>query len=295
MNKKKLNNNSLKLKNLIEEKNIQDLKSFINDKNKYIQEIIRNTIISIKKYKTYEIFSNNDISLSINILNELYEKTKEIINKLNDTYNENEADKIIELLQKIIDKLSLIICGFGTAHIDDLLYIIFGSQYVNIKVENDIINDKYELIRKYIHPFGYKIIHWKNKTINKQDFNLCSNKLSDDIIIDIENSNMFECYDIESNIKVFHQKIYGIRVVIQNMKLQKTLIINGIIDDINLECFSNKYIDTRKKELYDSIEYLESNEKTIIKQIIDCLTFKEILIYGIEDIHRKSSKIKTEI
>jgi len=80
MNKKKLENskNSIKLKNVIAERDVTNLKEFIKEKNSYIQEIIRKTIISIKRNKMYEIFSNNDITLSLNILNDLYEKTNEI-------------------------------------------------------------------------------------------------------------------------------------------------------------------------------------------------------------------------
>ena len=47
------------------------MREFIKEKNSYIQEIIRKTIISIKRNKIYEIFSNNDITLSLNILNDL--------------------------------------------------------------------------------------------------------------------------------------------------------------------------------------------------------------------------------
>ena len=70
--------NSVKIKKVIEEKEISDINVFLLEKNTYIQEIIRNTIIAIKKNKYYEIFSNNDVQLSINVLNELFEKTKEI-------------------------------------------------------------------------------------------------------------------------------------------------------------------------------------------------------------------------
>ena len=295
MNNKKRNienNNSLKLKSAIEGKDKRELKEFIKEKNEYIQNIIRNTIISIKKNKMYEIFSNNDASLSINILNELYEKTNEITNKLNDITN--DIDSIITLLQTIIDKLSLIICGFGTQHIDDLLFISFGSQFVNIKIDNQIINDKYELIRQYIHPIGYKIIYWKNNNNYKPVFSLCSNKLSDEILL-IENSNMFECFDVEPNIKLFNQKIYGICVVIQNEKQHKSLIINGIIDDIQLNCFTNRYIEIRKEELLVKIENLNYNEKEIMLRIIDTLTFKDVLIYSTDDIYKRMFMIITEI
>jgi hypothetical protein len=247
MNRKKkieLHKNSIKLKTDIEERDITNIIEFIVEKNVYIQEIIRKTIISIKKNKMYEIFSNNDISLSINVLIELYEKTREIDIKINE--NPNETEKIIENMQKIIDKLSMIICGFGTLCIDDLLFISFGSQFKNLKNNNKIINDKYELIKKYVYPIGYKIIHWKDK-INykfKQDI-LCCDKVTDNKM-NIEEANMFECFDVEPSIKIFHQKIYGIRVIIQNEVLKKTLIINGLVEDIQLECLNNKYIDKRK-------------------------------------------------
>ena len=296
MNRKKkieLHKNSIKLKTDIEERDITNIIEFIVEKNVYIQEIIRKTIISIKKNKLYEIFSNNDISLSINVLIELYEKTREIDIKINE--NPNETEKIIENMQKIIDKLSMIICGFGTLCIDDLLFISFGSQFKNLKNNNKIINDKYELIKKYVYPIGYKIIHWKDK-INykfKQDI-LCCDKVTDNKM-NIEEANMFECFDVEPSIKIFHQKIYGIRVIIQNEVLKKTLIINGLVEDIQLECLNNKYIDKRKQLLTNYANSLTENEKEIMLRIINTLTFKDILIYGDMDIHKKVFGIMAEI
>lgn len=296
MNRKKkieLNKNSIKLKTDIEERDITNIIEFIVEKNVYIQEIIRKTIISIKKNKLYEIFSNNDISLSINVLTELYEKTREIDIKI--TEKTNETEKIIENMQKIIDKLSMIICGFGTLCIDDLLFISFGSQFKNIKNTNEIINDKYELIKKYVYPIGYKIIHWKDK-INykfKQDI-LCCDKVTDNKM-NIEEANMFECFDVEPSIKIFHQKIYGIRVIIQNEILKKTLIINGLVEDIQLECLNNKYIDKRKQLLTNYANSLTENEKEIMLRIINTLTFKDILIYGDMDVHKKVFGIMAEI
>jgi ATP-dependent Lon protease len=292
--KKEANKNSIKLKNVIDERDVKNIIEFITEKTVYIQEIIRKTMISIKRHKLYEIFSNNDITLSINVLNDLYEKTNEITNKLKQT--PIESDKIIDNLQKIIDKLSMIICGFGTLNIDDLLFISFGSQSSQIKSECDFINEKYELIRKYVCPIGYKIIHWKDgkKTIKPYNGVLCSNKLMDDII-QIEDANMFECFDIEASVKLFHQKIYGIRVIIQNQQLKKTLIINGIVEDIQLECLNNSYVDTRKQNLKLHANSLNTNEKDIMERIINALTFKEILISGDLDLHKRIYGIMAEI
>jgi hypothetical protein len=287
--------NSVKIKKVIEEKEIRDINVFLLEKNTYIQEIIRNTIIAIKKNKHYEIFSNNDVQLSINVLNELFEKTKEI--KEITMSGRVETEKIIEMVQKIIDKLSMIICGFGTTHIEDLLFISLGSEYTSIKIENEQIKSKYELIRKHIHPTGYKIIHWKqNRATQLSNQNLiCANKITEDVV-NIEEANMFECFDVESNIKLFYQKIYGIRVIIQSEKLRKTLIINGIIDDIQLECFDNNYIAKRKTDLLVNANQLNStNEREIMLRIIDTLTLKDILIFGNGDIFKKMFAIFAEI
>jgi ATP-dependent Lon protease len=210
-----------------------------------------------------------------------------------------ETEKIIEMVQKIIDKLSMIICGFGTTHIEDLLFISLGSEYTSIKIENEQIKSKYDLIRKHIHPTGYKIIHWKQNRINQNNLSnpilICANKITEDVL-SIEDSNMFECFDVESSIKLFYQKIYGIRVIIQSEKFRKTLIINGIIDDIQLECFDNSYIAKRKADLLVNANQLNStNEREIMWRIIDTLTLKDILIFGNGDIFKKMFAIFAEI
>ena len=295
MSKKKIENskNSIKLKNVIAERDVTNLREFIKEKNSYIQEIIRKTIISIKRNKIYEIFSNNDITLSLNILNDLYEKTNEISTKVSE--EPIETEKIIENMQKIIDKLSMIICGFGTMNIDDLLFISFGSQYSQIKVPNPIIADKYEIIRKYVYPLGYKIIHWKdNKPALSKTPVLCCNKIIEDII-QIENTNMFECFDVDTNVKLFYQKIYGIRVVIQNETLKKTIIVNGIIEDLNIDCLNNKYITARKEYLVSHARTLPTNDQQIMEKIINAITLKDILIFGDLDFHKKIYSVLAEI
>jgi hypothetical protein len=292
MNTKKI----VKNESNITEKNINELHKFIINKINEIQEIIRNTIISIKNNMKYEIFSNNDMNISINLLNELYEKTNEILSKTNNTNSNKEYDTLIELLQKIIDKLSMIMCGFGTKNIDDLLFICFGTEFKNIKIDNEIFISKYELIKKYIHPIGYKIIKWKqikDKKVFKYD-KICISKISDDINI-LEDANNFECFDIESSNKNFHQKIYGIRVVIQNENLNKTIVINGLIDDIQINCFNNKYIDKRKEELKKKSNELRANEKEVLLKIIDSLTIKDILIYSNDDIIKKMNSVFIEV
>uniref|UniRef100_A0A6C0HS82 Uncharacterized protein n=1 Tax=viral metagenome TaxID=1070528 RepID=A0A6C0HS82_9ZZZZ len=292
---KKVNKNSIK--NVIKNNNNIELDKFINEKILYLQEIIRNTIISIKSNNN-KIFSNNDIILSITILNELYEKTIEVKNtenlkKINQNIK-NDQIKAIEELQKITDKLLMIICGFGTKNIEDLLYISFGFEFNNIKIENPILNAKYELIKKHIHPIGCKIINWKpHKLHNNNSDIFCSNKITDEILV-FEDADSFECFDTDKSTESFYQKIFGIRIVIHNEIEKKTIIISGIVDNIELECFSNEYIDFRKDEIKKSAEEYEKSEKEIILRILESFNLKEILVFGNEDLQKKMMSIIIE-
>lgn len=76
--------------------------------------------------------------------------------------------------------------------------------------------------------------------------------------------------------------------------MKKTLIINGIIDDIQIECFSNLYIKKRIENFTKRLELLDGKEKDVYKNIIETLTFKEILVYGDEDIYKKMIAVFTE-
>ena len=49
------------------------------DKISFLQEVIRNTILSIKNNKIKDIFSNNDAILSISILTDLYESSQTLV------------------------------------------------------------------------------------------------------------------------------------------------------------------------------------------------------------------------
>lgn len=272
-----------------------DLRKFVEEKTIYIQEIIRNTMMAIKKNTQLEIFSNTDANISMALLNNLYSKTKEILKLIaNVNLTNKETDQHIDSLQKIIDKLSMLICSFGTKYIEDLLFISFGSEFKKIKIDDEYIKSKYELISKYIQPTGYKVINWKQLKINTQNSEMCSNKINDEVL-KFEDSNMFECYDIDKTNATFYQKINGIRIIIQNEKQKKTLIINGIIDDIDINCLSNHYIDKRIFELKQISNSYVDQERYIFNRIIESTTFKDILIYGNEDYQKKIISVFTEI
>lgn len=292
--KSKNQHDILSISSFKKNKNKNELINILLKKLFHIQEIIRNTILSIKRNKSEEIFSNNDSTLSTSILVELYDKT-DIIHKTITTTTDYNTDDIIVSLQKVIDKLSMVICGFGTTYIEDLLFISFGSEFQNTQAPNNILQSKYELIKKFIRPIGYKIIHWKKAKNNHIHKNiLCENKITEENI-DFEDYNTLECFDIETGNESFLHKVYGVRIILHNEKSKKTIVITGIIDDIQIECLTNHYIDIRKQELNKLIIGRQNPEKDIMKQIVDTITFKDILIYGNDDIAKKVITILMDV
>ena len=293
MKQKSNENIQLSISKNKQKQNTNGIMNILHTKNTIIQDIIRNTILSINHKKLEGIFSNNDSILSISILTDLYSKTNIINDQLSIIQN-NKTDEIIESLQKVIDKLSVIICGFGTNYINDLLFISFGSEFKNTIASTSILQSKYDLIQKCITPIGYKIIQWDKKKVHNHKNILCENKITEDDI-KLEDYNTLECFDVEPGLESFTQNVYGVRVILHNEKTRKTLVISGIIDDIHIECISNNYISARLEELEKLTIGRESTEQPLIRNIISTITLKDILIHGNGDIIKKMITLLTDV
>ena len=288
---------SLKNKMVTYDRPSTELYQFITDKNVYLQEIIRNTIISIRYNNQREIFSNNDTILAISLLTDAYHKTIEISKKLKTSSIQKDFDTLIEHLQVVIDKLSMIICGFGTKKIEDLLFICFGTDYKDINIEDPILREKYNLIKTHITPIGYKIIKWKQtkKQTSITPTTLCSNKIVDEIQ-NIEDATLLECFDTElTNNKTLFQKIYELRLCIPNETLRKTIIIYGIVEDIQIELFTNKYVEKRREDILQKSLQLTVDEKEVVHKLLSTMNIKDILIYGNDDVYKKMMAVFTEV
>ena len=316
--------------------NIKDpieVNRIINEKILYIQKTIRNTILHIQHYKLLNIFSNTDIEICNISLTDLYSKSCKIIEENNailNTFNfatsscnnvklKNEKidtnpdtkklqnqniifkisnyDSIVQSSQELVDKLMIIISGFGTRNMEDILYIAFGSEFIKTKIENNILEGKLYLIKKHLHPIGFKVIQWKNdknyKSRQNNPFFYCENKWTDEQRM-IHYYNNYECFDIDYNDKTFYYKINGIQTIIKNEKQQKTIILDCIYDDILLDFFSNPYIDYRKKNILENIPKNDYN-MDIMNRLVDSFTMKDILIYGNEDIYKNYTFILNDV
>jgi len=275
--------NTLELKSNIQNCNLTEMPTIIKNKIQKIQEIIQYTITSIQLYKTYQIYSNSDVMFCLTELNELYIKSQILYDSI------HNIDESINKLQLIVDKLSIIISNYGTTHLEDLLFIIFGSEFTP-QLNRGIHAHKYGLIKRFVHPINYKIIQWKQ--INKQSAVernieppiLCKNKMESDIQ-NLALAPNLECFNIEQSIvNIYYLNVYGLQLVIHNEKLQKTIIIQCICDDVSMDCISNQYISDRIAELNRLPIHTDIS---IMPRIIDTLTIKDLLIYGPQDISKR--------
>jgi len=279
--KKKITNNTL---------DVKELTQLFNDECKYIKNVIINSIISIDNKISLNLFSDTDSEIAITCLTGLESKLTNLYNKkIYSIENVNE-------LQTIIDDLTTIICGFGTLNIDELVYICNGKtlkQIIN-NTKSEYLYDKMDIITKQIEPTGYKIINWKDEHFTTTDnANICIDKNSEETIM-IEQSNNLECFinDYGNNIS---NKIYGIKIIIQNPINKLTIIINGIIKNISADLFKdNKYINKQLNDLND-IKSNINNYENIFQNIIDSLTLRDLLIYSKNDIYKRVYAVKNEI
>ena len=253
----------------------------IKDRIYRAREIITDTIISVQLYRKYNIFSNSEVNICITSLRELHSKTVETFQKIQC----DSIETIIDALQLIIDKLTAIISTFGTKCVDDMIYMTFGSSFLEYTGEPEL-SAKFSLIRKYIRPIGFKAITNANHTKHNAK-SICIDKITDEII-PMESAPQFECFNYDLNVSSFHQKVCGIKVIFRCEHSKKTIIMSGITDEVNLDLLENAYVDSRKKCI------LSNNagcNMEVLQRQVDTMTLKDILIHGDRDVGKRNAAI----
>jgi len=213
------------------DKNNSDIFLLIKKKNDFFKDVIQKTIIHVQQNKLLDILGISDVNKCIEILSELNIKIAE-----NDNNNNNEI--IINNLQLINNELSSILKNYGTFNLEDLVNICFGNS--NDIFHTTVDNDKYNLLKKYFHPTGYKVL-------NVEDI---LNKKNEEIN---ENTKNFTCFDLLPSNKKFHLKVYGIKIYVFSKPLNKHLLIFGIIDDIIVDLLNNNYINNIQKNIKENL------------------------------------------
>ena len=253
--------------------------TFIKEINRY-ENIIQKTIISIHDYKSKNIINSSELHISLNTLEHLFIELTKIKNNLDSLDNAEVIDKIQNVNNELYDVFRL----FGTKDIEDVLFITFGENYIN-----SIKNDKlliYDIIKKYTHPVNFKILSWKEK--NEKTFNksLPKNKIIEDFMI-VETADTLDCFDLTRTSNKFQIRVYGIKIVFQNIKKRKTLIVHTIIDNIFTQCINSNFINNRIQNLLNNTQNDPDFKNNIFKSYLNNITVKDFLIYNDEELLKK--------
>jgi len=248
----------------------------IEKKITFFNDLIQKTIIHVQKNKLLNILGNNDLNSCIQSLNDIHGKIKQINEK------ECNTETIINHLQTINNDLSVLIKMYGTESFEDLLLICFGNDHI---ATNEEEKSKYELLKKYFHPTSYKLVNLKNTQITMKSSLEATIEDTQEQEQEQEQEDKiknFDCTDISLHSKLFHTKVFGIKLFISDLSLKKNIIVYGLVDNIMLKFLDNKYI-------------LSIQNKIKENNIVDChyqrytesLTLKDYLVNNVEEIQNK--------
>lgn len=262
------------------------LKDFIFEKSQKINDIVQNVSISLQKHKKLDIFSNSDLNACNFSLTEIHNKNKELLESIQ-TDNETE---ILMKIQDIFNKTTTVVSSFGTNKLDDVLYLSFGKNFEIELGENatqtDFFLSKLKIIKKHSSFINYKLLKSKwefnNKTIG------CCDKLGENTIIP-EFCNQLELLEPNTLSRSIDYSINGSRLIIQNKKEEKTIILYALLDDIDPELLNQELFIKFQKTIYESIklDYTDSIDIILFDRLLKSLTLKDYLIYSANDIYKK--------
>jgi ATP-dependent Lon protease len=305
----KINNQSQSILGKNEDDSVKsDGKKEIILEIKHLKEMIERTILSYHNYKIMDILTSNDINISIQYLEKIYQNLEVI-----EVENDSRSKPISEINEEIVlikSELSSIFRNYGTHNIDDLLEVTFGKNYMKnihsptnpttnpiLNTTNGTVNatqkesewdhEKFEVLKMFFHPIHFKSLNWKNeKKSATNDKLIQKNKIVEDFVI-VEKSLNLDCFDMARTSKIFYSRVFGIKVAIHNHVQQKTLIIGGVVDNVFLECSSFKFIKTKLAELWKNVpkdpEYMTESFTKYIKS----LTLKDLLVFSNDEIYSR--------
>ena len=272
---------------VIKKENINHYQNIFDKKIINLQEIIKRTILAVQKYKIINIFGANELNICIQTLENIFLQLNILYESIKKK-QEIDTELYINKIQEITNELSSVFHTFGTENIDDLIYVCFGNEFISNNFKKQNIIEKYNVMKNYVHPISYKVMHWKSDTEKQDNIHVNSvvtkSKSRDDFTT-IKTCEDLECFDLARTSNSFQTKVHGIKFIIHNNDKQRTLIICGIVDDIMTSCLNNIFIIKRlqsiKKNKPKSSDF---NEKSF-DYYLNSITLKELLIYSDSEIY----------
>jgi len=253
-------------------------------KIKYYKNVIQDTILYVQKYKLLDILDAGELNLCVKNLEKIFNNCLQIESAISVKKKSTNYDQILDKIQTINDDLCVNFKCYGTKNIDDLLNIVFGTQYVKsfLNKEN---NDLYNIIKKYLHPSSFKLLDWK-KNRNDKKKALIKNRIVEDFALS-ESASTLDTFDLARTTNKFQSKVYGIKICFQNPEKKNILIVSCIADDMIIDCIESKFLkhklDILKKNKPHEEEFLSED----FNRFLESLTLKELLIYNEKELYHK--------
>lgn len=258
------------------------LNNVLLSKMKMYKKVIKNNFMTAQGYSSQGLINANDLTSIRNELDEIASTIQIIDNSLkNVTIN---YDSIIEQLQNVNNKLSSIIKQYGTSHLEDMLIICYGDEFINSNIKNnDTLYERFNLINDCSSVLNYKIVSW-NLQNRKEKVKKKKNNILEDIHIS-EISKTLDVHDISNDINSFILKLWGFKVVIQNEGLEQTIIVNCLLHNIPYKFYEYDFFSKRliyiQENTPNTVEYTGEMYNTFLNS----LNTKELLVYSCDDIY----------
>jgi ATP-dependent Lon protease len=241
-----------------------DVMHLVNKKIDFFKDVMQKTILHAQKNKSLDILGISEVNSCIERLGVLNTQIKSTAET---THPSATPDELINYLQIVNNELSSLLKIYGTSSLEDLLLICFGSNYKF--TEEECETGKFELMKKYFHPTGYKIVGKKDSE--------SKNKKNHEEFLD-ENTNNLDCFDLSSSSKQFHMKIYGVKVYIHSSLQKKGLVVYGYVDDIIVEFLNNPYILNKKIEVFKQLPAENDFKGETFNTFMSYLILKDYLL-----------------
>ena len=214
-------------------------------------------------------------------MNIAYQELDSILNiiqllEYNLLHNIKSVEELINDLQEINNSFSSIIKQYGTKEIIDMLLICFGSDYFQeqLNIDNEI-KEKFYFLNDYSNIISYKVVSWD---LNK-------NKKLDEFITIDDKLESFDIFNICEENYNFHIKLFGYRIVFQNIKSKQSIIITCILNDIPINYINSHFINNKLLLLNENKPQNNLFNSTIFNNFSKSLLLKDIIIYSSEKIY----------
>jgi len=254
------NKKTIKHKKITSVLSTTDVMTLVHKKVEFFKNVIQETILHAQRCKFLDILGIGEIGSCVERLGVLSKNIKDAVESANP---KSTPDDLVNYLQVVNNDLSGILKNYGTCNLEDLLLICFGNNY---KLDSD--TPKFDLLKKYFHPTGYKIVSKKDEKAKK----------THEEYVD-ENTNHLDCFDITSAFKQFHMRVYGIKLYIHSALLKKSLIVYGIVDDVIIDCLNSDYILKKQQDIKGNLPIDDEYNGDAFDKFIMSLSLKDYLLY----------------